>query len=59
MIKYLLLLITSLSLAGCGQSGDLYLTKGYTDRHATQEQKVPPSDSLKNLDENQRILHDT
>lgn len=60
MIRNLLLLfIIVVSLASCGQTGPLYLTKDYTAQHQTVEQVDPPSDSLLPIENNQRVLRNS
>lgn len=56
MFRISLLVLITILLIACGQTGPLYLTSDYKAQHATTEQKDPPSESLQPLKSDQRIV---
>lgn len=57
MFRYLLLTLLVVNLTACGRAGDLYLTKQYQEKHATNDVPVAPSQSLEPLQNNQRVIY--
>ncbi len=58
MLRFMGLSIAILLLAGCGQSGELYLSQAYKTKHASVQQPAAPSKSLQALKSDQHVIYD-